>query len=151
MTSTPPQSVHDNWLYAETFDHERRRIVLHTVYPHGETPDDMEWTDVIFEGVVTHHFQEANYTSGPDPACVLFDIVDRDAFEVLRKYAELLASTRNRGWPLLHYTSLEDLAARLQTGGARCYEVQGVCGIQGFVIAASIEFRTRESRAEFEG
>ena len=48
-------SVHDNWLYAHAVDHERCRIVLHTVYPHVEPP---EYTDVVFEGVVVHHFEQ---------------------------------------------------------------------------------------------
>ena len=30
------ESVHDNWVYGQVVDHERCRIVLHTIYPHVE-------------------------------------------------------------------------------------------------------------------
>ena len=143
-----PDGIHDNWLYAQTVDHERGRIVLHTVYPHVEPPAAPEWTDVVFEGVVVHHFQEARFWSGPDPACVLFDIEECAAIDVFAEYAELLAGSRGRGWPVLRYDGLDDLAAQLQTGGARCFAVEGVCGIQGFVFARSMELRPREGRAE---
>jgi hypothetical protein len=140
--------VHDNWLYAHTVDHERCRVVLHTVYPHVEPPDAPEWTDVVFDGVVVHHFQELRCGAGPDPACVLFDVGEADALEVLGRYADLLARCRNYGWPVPGCTDLDDLVVRLTAGGARCFEVRGVCGIEGFVFAASMELHRRASRAE---
>jgi hypothetical protein len=143
-----PESVHDNWLYAQAVDHERCRIVLHTVWPHREPP---EYTDIIFEGVVVHHFEQQKVGSGPDPANVLFDVEEADPLFILGQYGEMLARTRAYGWPVLQYNDPEDLAAQLTAGGARCFEVHGVCGVHGFVFAGSMEMRARESRAEMSG
>lgn len=68
-----PDSVHDNWLYAQTVDHERCRIVLHTVYPHVEPH---EFTDIVFEGVKAHHFEKQLVGPGPNPSNVLLDVME---------------------------------------------------------------------------
>ena len=94
------ESVHDNWIYAQAVDHERRRIVLHTVYPHVEPS---EYTDVVFEGVVVHHFEQQRLGSGSEAANILFDVEETDSFFVLRSYETLLVSTRDYGWPVLRY------------------------------------------------
>ena len=138
-------SVHDNWVYSHAVDHEGCRIILHTFYPHNDPP---EYTDVVFEGVVVHHLEQQKVGGGPHPAAVLFDVEEAEPEFVLGQYAELLIRTKNYGWPVSKYDGLDDLAARLTRHGAKCFEVQGVYGIQGFVFAASVEFRPRETRAE---
>ncbi len=140
--------VHDNWLYAQTVDHERCRIVLHTVYPHVEPP---EYTDVIFEKVVVHHFEQQQVGGGPLPANVLFDVEESDPLFLLGQYAELLARTKQYGWPVFHYEGLKDLVSQLTADGARCFEVHGVCGLHGFVFAKSMTLRPRTSRVEVTG
>ena len=143
---TLPDSVHDNWVYAQAVDHDRRRIVLYTVFPHATPP---EYTDVVFEGVVTHHFEQQNVGGGdPYPANVLFDVEESDAGFVLGKYTGLLARTKNHGWPVKRYDGLPDLVARLTAGGAKCFEVQGTVGVHGFVFAGSMTLRERPARAE---
>src|SRR5262249_24955693 len=67
--------VHDNWLHAHAIDHERGRIVLHTVYPHGESP---EYTDVGFEGLVVHHFEQQQCGGCPYPANVLLEVEEAE-------------------------------------------------------------------------
>jgi hypothetical protein len=140
-----PESVHDNWVYAQAVDHERCRVVLHTVYPHVEPP---EYTDIVFEGVVVHHFEQQMVGGGPDPVNVLFDAAEADPAILLGQYTELLARTRNYGWPVPSYDGTGDLVSRLTAGGTRCFEIHGTCGLHGFVFAASMEFRRRPSRAE---
>src|SRR5258708_7656406 len=143
--TTMQTSVHDNWIYAQAVDHERCRIVLHTVYAHVEPP---EYTDIIFEGVVVHHFEQQNVNDGKNPGNVLFDVVETDPVFILDQYADLLARTKNYGWPMLEYHGHNDLASRLTEGGAKCFEVHGVCGIHGFVFAKSVKFRSRQSHAD---
>jgi hypothetical protein len=142
------ESVHDNWLYAQVVDHERCRIVLHTVWPHCEPP---EHTDIVFDGVVVHHFEQQKMSSGPWPANVLFDVEEADPHLILGQYEELLARTRNHGWPVSRYDGLEDLVTQLTARGTRCFEIQSACGTHGFVFARSMELRARESRAEVGG
>src|SRR5262245_18735948 len=120
------ESVHDNWLYAQAVDHERCRVVLHTVWPHGEPP---EYTDVVFEGVAVHHFEQQMVGGGPSPANVLFDVEEADPLFILGQYEGLLSRTKNYGWPVSNYDGLGDLAAQLTAGGARCFEVHGVGGL----------------------
>lgn len=136
--------VHDNWVYGQAVDHERRRIVLHTVYPHVEPP---EFTDIVFDGVVVHHFEQQKVGGGAYPANVLFDAEESEPAFILGQYAELLARTKNYGWPVFEYADLDDLALRLTANGTKCFEVHGTCGLHGFVFAASVEFRRRPSRA----
>ena len=84
------ESVHDNWIYAQAVDHERCRVVLHTVWPHCEPP---EYTDVVFDGVVVHHFEQQKVGGGPYPANVLFDAEESEPAFILGQYTELLART----------------------------------------------------------
>jgi len=85
-------SVHDNWVYAQAVDHERCRVVLHTVYPHVEPPD---FTDIVFDGVTAIHFELPLFSRGPYPANVLFDAQEAPAREVLEAYLPLLEKHRN--------------------------------------------------------
>lgn len=139
------ESVHDNWVYAQAIDYERCRIILHTVYPHIDPP---VFTDIVFDGVVVHHFEQQKVGSGAYPANVLFDAEESDPEFILGQYTELLARTKNFGWPVFQYESLDDLASQLTASGAKCFEVHGTCGLHGFVFAASMEFHCRMSRAE---
>jgi hypothetical protein len=139
------ESVHDNWVYAQAVDYERCRIVLHTIYPHVEPP---EFTDIVFDGVVVHHFEQQKVGGEPYPANVLFGVEESDAAIILGQYTELLDRTKNYGWPVLDYVDLIDLASRLTATGAKCFEVHGTCGLHGFVFAAGMEFRRRPSRAQ---
>ncbi|HEX5271348.1 MAG TPA: hypothetical protein VFW33_12705 [Gemmataceae bacterium] len=141
-------SVHDNWVYAQAVDYERCRVVLHTVYPHVEPP---EYTDIVFEGVTAVHFELPLFARGPYPANVLFDAEEAAARDVLEAYLPLLEQHRNYGWPVFEWSDLDDLAVQLTDGGARCFEVHGSCGLHGFVFAASMEFRPRQSRAQVAG
>ena len=141
-------SVHDNWVYAQAVDHERCRIVLHTVYPHVEPP---EYTDIVFEGVVVHHFEQQKVGGGPYPANVLFDVEESAPAFLLGECTELLTRTKNYGWPVSKYDDTQDLVSQLTAGGAKCFEIHGTCGLNGFVFAASMEFRRRQSRAEVAG
>lgn len=143
-----PDSVHDNWVYAEAVDHERCRVVLHTYYPHV-VPH--AFTDIVFEGVVLHHFEEQRVGDGRillHAVNVLFDAEESEPKYILGRYAELLTRTKRYGWPVKKYDDLDDLVSQLTSGGAKCFEVHGTYGLSGFVFAASMEFRSRQSRAE---
>ena len=143
-------SVHDNWLYAHTIDHERSRIVLHTIYPHG---DPWEYTDVVFEGVVANHFEQQLFEQqqnlgGEYPTNLLFGVEETDGRFILGQYEELLRRTKGHQWPVREYDGLDDLVSQLTKDGARCFEVHGVVGLHGFVFAHSMQLEARTSRAE---
>jgi hypothetical protein len=78
---------------------------------------------------------------------VLFDAEEGSAREVLEAHLPLLERLRNYGWPVFKWSDLADLVGQLTADGAKCFEVNGTCGLHGFVFAASMEFRRRSSRA----
>jgi hypothetical protein len=140
-----PISVHDNLVYAQAVDYGHRRIVLHTIYADAEPP---EYTDVVFEGVIAHHFEQEQFGASPYGANILFDVEEAELKNTLGQNADLLARAKNYGWPMLEYETVEDLVKQLPAGGAKCFEVHASFGLSGFVIATSLEFRPRKSRAE---
>ena len=145
-----PDSVHDNWLYAHTVDHERSRIVLHTVFPHS---DPWEYTDVVFEGVVANLFEHQQFEQqlqqgSKYPTNVLFEVEESDGHFILGRYEELLRLTKGWSWPVREYDGLDDLVSQLTKDGAKCFEVHGVFGLHGFVFAHSMRMEQRTSRAE---
>lgn len=135
-------SVHDNWVYAHTVDCDRRRVVLHTVYPHVEP---REFTDIVFEGVLAHHFEEQRMGDGP--ANVLFDVTETEPRYLFAEYSGLFERMKRYGWPLPKYDDPEDLPAKLTANGEKCYHVHGSVGLSGFVFATAVEFRRRDGRA----
>jgi len=132
-------SIHDNVIYAQAIDYHAGRIVLYT-----QSSLD-EYTNAVFEGVVTHHFEQQSL-GAPSPQAVLFDITAEDPESTLRSYRPLLERTKNYGWPGPNYESLSELASKLTEGGARCYQVQGQCGIDGFVFAMEYRLEGQASR-----
>ena len=138
-------SVHDNWVYAHAVDYQRCRLVLHTVFPHVDPP---EFTDVLFEGVTVHHFEEQKSSQGSAPTNVLFDVEEYPAELILKSHLPLLERLRNYGWPVLTWNDVDDLVNQLSPNGVKCFKVHGTCGLDGFVFARSMDFRSRAARAE---
>jgi hypothetical protein len=138
-------SVHDNLVYAQAVDYEACRLVLHTVFPHSVPP---EFTDIVFTGVVACHIEQQAFRGVGVSANILFNAEEAEAAFVLGRYADLLAATKNYGWPVLKYKDPEDLVARLTAGETKCFEFHGSCGLCGFVFAASMEFLRRSSRVQ---
>lgn len=136
--------LHDNWLYAHMVDHDSRTIILHTMYPHGASP---EFTDVIFEEVLVHHFE--TQCMRPDsgyPSNVLFDIEEEDATTTLGRYWEIISPKRNYGWPATSWKTMDELAAVLTTHGHRCFHIHGTVGLDGFVFARTMNVVARPSK-----
>lgn len=137
-------SVHDNLVYAQAVDYDGCRVVLHTVYHDAGPP---EYTDIVFTGVVAYHVELQAFHGSGMSANILFDAEESDPACVLGRYAELLATAKNYGWPAVEYNDSADLAARLAACGAKCFELHSSCGLSGFVFATSMDFRRRQSRA----
>ena len=134
-------SVHDNNVYAYSVLAESGQIVLHSEY-HETSP--VEYTDVVFSGVVAHHF-ECSLKGN-----ILFDIDEVDLRAVLEEYAPLLQRLKNYGWPILvQYNDLQDLERILRERGTQAYMLSSSLGLSGFVLASNVEYRQRESKAFF--
>ena len=139
--------LHDNWIYAHEVDHDARVIVLHTFFPHSTPP---EFTDVIFEDVLVHHFQKALMTVTRPPSNVLFDIEPGDPSSTLKPYWSFLFGLRQYLWPVSgwmgSWNTLEELAAILTSEGHQCFHVHGSFGLEGFVFARRMIVRARADR-----
>jgi hypothetical protein len=132
-------SVHDNLLYSYSVNCENRRIVLHTRFP---TDSPTEYTDVIFTGVVAHHFEHV--LSGN----ILFDVTEIPLRDLVTGSAVLFAAGKPYGWPDgIEYRDAEDLIGILEGRGAHGFEISSSYGMSGWVIAGSTERKARARRA----
>ena len=136
--------LHDNWIYAHMVDHDSRRIVLHTMYPHGDLP---EFTDVIFEEVLVHHFETQRMSDEPQyPSNVLFDIEEENAITTIGRYWDFIISKRNYAWPAGGWKTREELADILTAQRHCCFHIHGTVGLDGFIFAKTMRLIARPSK-----
>src|SRR5258707_15038114 len=80
--SMSERSIHDNQVVSYEVNGASRRIVLHTRF---DEPERLEFTDVIFEGVLAYYFENDNFGNilfGVDEVPVTQVVVDnRSLFE----------------------------------------------------------------------
>jgi len=133
--------VHDNFVYAVAIHLEQRVLILHTQYRDGAGPYDL--TDLRFVGVVAHHFDDLAEPS------ILLDVQQVEAAWVVEHWGALFTSRKNYGWPPVRFKDLADLPRKLGDLGVVGYRVTGSCGLDGFVLATSVEHRRRDGAAEF--
>jgi hypothetical protein len=127
----PEISVHDNDVYAYSVDCEGQRLVLHTVF-RGREPH--EFTDVVFDGVVAHHFENVL------PGNILFGVDDFEVAALVRDNAALLADSWRYGWPPVDYRGDVDvLSAKLAAESVRGFLISSSYGLCGWVLAARCE------------
>jgi hypothetical protein len=131
------QSVHDNNVYAYAVLCEQRRIVLHTQYRDG-SPE--EYTDVVFEGVVAHHFEDVLEGN------IRFGIDEVDPEHVVRGWADLFGRRRNYGWPRVPYPDPQELVAVLRRDGVKGYEIGSSYGLCGWVLATTMDVVGRPAK-----
>ena len=71
-----------------------------------------------------------------------------DLKAVLEEYAPLVQRLKNYGWPILvQYADPQDLERILRERGTHAYMLSSSLGLSGFVLALSVEYRQRESKA----
>jgi hypothetical protein len=95
-----------------------------------------EYTGVLFEGVVVHHFDRQQVGDEKGPASVLFGVEETDPLWLLGQYEDLLEREKGYGWPVHKYGSLDDLVGQLTGSGARCFGVHGTVGLHGLCSPA---------------
>ncbi|MDB5336696.1 MAG: hypothetical protein JWN70_2315 [Planctomycetaceae bacterium] len=133
-------NVHDNFVYALNVQLEEQVLVLHTQYRDGAGP--YPFIDLRFLGVVAHHFDDLVAPS------ILFDIEQVDASWIVEVWGDLFVSRKNYGWPISDFADLADLSLQLTKSGVVGYRVWGSCGLGGFILAQTAEFRCRTCPAQ---
>ena len=131
-------SIHDNRVYAYSVLTEAGVLSLHTEFLDGERP---QYTDVIFRGVLTHYFRSVL------PVSILFGIEEASLEDLIRTDWPLFQDLMNAGWPVPEYRSAGELAERLQEQERRAYIISSSYGMDGWVLARSIELVERPSRS----
>lgn len=138
LSKTP--DVHDNVVYALAVHLEQRVLVLHTQVRDGAGPYDL--IDLRFVGMVAYYFDDVAAPS------ILLDVERVEAAWVVEQWGDLFLARQNHSWPPVRFTDLADLSRQLGEQGVVGYRVMGSCGLDGFVLASSAEYRRRERAAE---
>ena len=131
-------NIHDNNVYAYSVHSDARRLTLHTEY---RDISPVEYTDVVFSGVVAHHL-ECSLESN-----ILFGIEEKDLGPLLEEYSWLFTRLKSYGWPSIQYDSLPDLGRQLLEQRVRAFGIESSYGLTGFVLCRSIDYVKREARA----
>lgn len=129
--------IHDNNIYAFQVCCRKRRIALYTEFESGEAH---EYTDIIFEGVVAHHF--ASVLSGN----ILFAIDEVNAAEIIDRWRDLFIEQKSFGWPEIEYDALDELSSILVARRVKGYVISSSYGLSGFVLAETMTHRSAGER-----
>ena len=125
------RGVHDNNVYAYSVDCAGQRLVLHTAFRDSQPH---ELTDVIFRGVVAHHFEHVL------PGNILFSVEEVDLATLVWENAGRFAESWRFGWPPVEYDgALEALIQGLQASSTRAFAIASSYGLSGWVLAADCE------------
>ena len=133
------QSIHDNNVYAYCVLSEQRRIVLFTEYGGGTDP---EFTDIVFDSVVAHHFECALEGN------ILFGVEEVEPARIVAEWADLFSRQKRYGWPNVKYHEPAELIAALSQSQTKAFEIGSSHGLTGWVLAGSMTLVARPARME---
>jgi hypothetical protein len=138
-------AFHDWYLLGYSVECESRRVVVHVDSYHDRP--ETQHVDVVFEGVVAHHFE--NVLSGN----IIFDVKETSPRVVVESYAWLFDRLANYGYPDIgaRWNGRDELISLLEARGSRGFEIDSSYGAWGFVLANSISLRPRPGPAERMG
>src|SRR5439155_16532339 len=111
-------SVHDNILYGYTVvaDQNQSRSYTITLYTEFLDSPPAEYTNVVFTGVVAHHFESEL------PNSILFDIEETDLERTYIDDQELFERLKNYGWPYI-YTTSDELFVTLKAKQIKAFTI----------------------------
>jgi hypothetical protein len=138
-------SIHDNILYgyAVMNDQDQSRSYTITFYTEFLDSPSIEYTDVVFTGVVAHYFENEL------PNSILFDIEQSDLKSTYELVPELFERLTNYGWPC-PYTTLDDLFATLEAKHIQAFLISASYGLDGWVWAEEMNTVQRVERKTFD-
>lgn len=122
------RSIHDNRVVSCEVDGEGRRIVLHTRFDE-RTP--VEYTDLIFEGVLAYHFENDNFGN------ILFGLEEVPVAELVAGYRTLFEEGSKYARPGSWNESPEASIDHFRSHAAKAFELSSSYGLAGWVIGES--------------
>jgi hypothetical protein len=129
------RSIHDNRVISYEVDGEARRIVLRTRF---EDSVPVEYTDVIFEGVLAYYFENDNFGS------ILFSIKEVPVLQLVEDDRSLFEEGVRFGWPGPWNVSPESSIQYIQSEGGKAFEIFSSYGLSGWVIAETFRLELGE-------
>jgi hypothetical protein len=105
-----------------------RRIVLHTRF--GE-PEHLEFTDVIFEGVLAYYFEHDNFGN------ILFGVDEVPVNQLVADNRILFEQGSKYAWPGSWNESPEASIDHFESNRGTGFEMSSSYGLAGWVIAES--------------
>jgi len=135
------RSIHDNHLVSYEVDGVAKRIVLHTEYAYGEEP--FVKTDVVFEGVLDHHFRNAILPS------IVFDVEEVEVQAILTRDKALINEGHKiGGWPSFWRESNDGVLEAISNSGCKMFEISSSYGLDGWVAAIACEFKPANKKMQ---
>jgi len=128
--------VHDNEIISYEVNLKNDKIVVHTFY---EKDNQTEFTDIIFEGVISHLFEH------PLKGSIILDIQDYNIQLFLKENKELLAKNKNHGWPLM-YNDIEELERKLSQEHFKYIVIYSSYGLNGWVLAKDYKIDVKANK-----
>jgi hypothetical protein len=122
------RSIHDNQVVSYEVNGASQRIVLHTRY--GE-PELLEFTDVIFDGVLAYYFEHDNFGN------ILFGVQEVLVTQLVEDNRSLFEEGSKYAWPGSWNESPEASIDHFESNGGTGFEISSSYGLSGWVIAKS--------------
>jgi len=124
----PERSIHDSRVVSYEVDGERRRVVLHTRF---DERVPVEFTDLIFEGVLAYHFENDNFGN------ILFSVEEVPVAQLVASCRNLFEEGSKYAWPGSWNESPEASLDHFQSHAGKAFEISSSYGLAGWVIAES--------------
>ncbi len=135
----PP--IHDNLIYAMSLHLEERYLTLNTQYREINTQEEL--TDLRVIKVLAQYFDDMLAPS------MLMDVCCVPIKSFLDRWEWLFLIRGKYNWPLVPYATLPELESRLESLKINASQVMGTCGLDGFVFAENVFYRTRTAPEQF--
>jgi hypothetical protein len=142
LASRPPAqppdelSIHDNLVYAWIVLPNQQQIHLLT---EGGTAERREYTDVVFDGVIAHHFELARDEN-------ILDGIDWDwPSHIYAAYKDLFERAKAYRWPI-EYRNEQELFEKLRQQGIEGFWIRAHWGLCGWVLARAFKLDPQEKR-----
>src|SRR5262249_8061851 len=113
------------------------------LFTEGGTAECPEYTDVIFDGVVAHHFELARDKN-------ILDGIDWDwPSHIYAAYKDLFERARPYLWPIA-YSNEQELFDKLRQQGIEGFWITAHWGLCGWVFAKGFKLESREKRHDMK-
>ncbi|HXH61981.1 MAG TPA: hypothetical protein VNI20_11560 [Fimbriimonadaceae bacterium] len=90
--------------------------------------------DVVFEYVIAYHLEQDDFEN------IIGEVREDDLANFVEREAARFAGAQKRGWPGDWSQGPESVLQFLRESQARAYGLESPFGLQGWVLARSVEF-----------